>query len=63
MYHIIVNPASKSGRGIRIWEECQKVLNHRKVAYEVFFSEGYGQIQKKVQELTEHATERVGIWW
>lgn len=61
MYHIIVNPASKSGRGIRIWEECQKVLNHRKVAYEVFFSEGYGQIQKKVQELTEHATERVDI--
>ena len=53
MYHIIVNPASKSGRGIRIWEECQKILNRRQIPYQVFFSEKFGQIEEYVRNLTQ----------
>ena len=53
MYHVIVNPASKSGRGIRIWEECQKILNRRQIPYEVFFSEKFGQIEEHVRRMTQ----------
>ena len=53
MYHVIVNPASKSGRGIRIWEECQKILNRRQIPYEVFFSEEFGQIEEHVRRMTQ----------
>lgn len=53
MYHIIVNPASKSGRGIRNWEECQKILNRKQIPYEVFFSEKTGQIEEHVHKMTQ----------
>ena len=31
MYYIIMNPASKSGRGIRIWEKIEPVLKKRQI--------------------------------
>lgn len=37
MYHIIVNPASKSGRGAKIWSMLEPVLHQKKVAYKVSF--------------------------
>lgn len=38
MYNIIVNPASKSGKGKRIWEEVKEVLEENKIEYRVFFT-------------------------
>ena len=61
MYHIIVNPASKSGRGIRIWEECQKILNRRQIPYQVFFSEKFGQIEEHVRNLTQYPEQDYDI--
>lgn len=53
MYYAIVNPASKSGKGMRIWEECRDILQARGISYEVFFSKGIGQIKTYVEKLTK----------
>lgn len=52
MYHIIINPASRSGRGLRIWQkQVEPVLKSEKVPYEVHFSEEKGDIAKTVASL------------
>lgn len=52
MYYIIVNPASKSGRGAKIWSEIMPELEHRNVSYKVFFSKGAGHVIKLVSDLS-----------
>lgn len=52
MYYIIVNPASKSGRGAKIWLKLKPVLEDKKIACKVFFSQEAGHIIKLVRELT-----------
>lgn len=52
MYYIIVNPASKSGRGAKIWSELQPVLDKKEIEYKVFFSKGVGHIIKLVRDLS-----------
>lgn len=52
MYYIIVNPASKSGRGAEIWSELQPVLDKKEIAYKVFFSKGVEHITKLVRDLS-----------
>ena len=42
MYYIIVNPASKSGQGARIWSQIRPVLDKRKIQYKLFFSRAAG---------------------
>ena len=44
MYYIIVNPASKSGRGARIWAQLRPVLDKKKIAYKIFFSREAGHV-------------------
>lgn len=45
MYHIIVNPASRSGRGRRIWAESIKpTLTEKSVPYRVYFSKEAGEV-------------------
>ena len=52
MYHIIINPASRSGKGLRIWQkQVEPVLKSEKVPYEVHFSEEEGGITKTVADL------------
>ena len=57
MYHIIVNPASKSGRGAKIWSMLEPVLHQKKVAYKVFISREAGQVIRFVQELSSSLLE------
>lgn len=52
MYYIIVNPASKSGRGARIWSQIRPVLDKRKIAYKVFFSKAAGHVIRLTHKLT-----------
>lgn len=52
MYYIIVNPASKSGRGAKIWSGIKPVLDQKKTAYKVFFSMEAGHVIKLVRELS-----------
>ncbi len=53
MYHIIVNPASRSGKGQRIWGDIIKpVLKEKAVAYSVYFSEKAGDVKKLASYIT-----------
>lgn len=52
MYYIIVNPASKSGKGAKIWAELEPVLKERDVCYKVFFSQEAGHVIKIVRDLS-----------
>lgn len=53
MYHIIVNPASKSGRGAKIWEEIEPVLLKREIPYHVLFSKKSGDVAAETKRLSE----------
>ena len=57
MYNIILNPASKSGRGARIWSSLEPVLKEKNVPYQVFFSEKSGHVIQIVRELTISVSE------
>lgn len=56
MYHIIVNPASKSGRGFRIWQKIEPVLKEKKISYEITMSTHAGHVEKLVREITKYDT-------
>lgn len=47
MYHIIVNPASRSGKGMRIWkEQVEPALARENISYNCWFSEKAGDVTK-----------------
>lgn len=52
MYHIIVNPASKSGRGRAIWSDLEQIFRERGISYKVLYSKGVGHVAKIVERLT-----------
>lgn len=52
MYYIIVNPASKSGKGAKIWSIIEPVLIQKEIEYRVFFSREAGHVIKLVHELS-----------
>lgn len=52
MYYVIVNPASKSGRGIKIWAQIRPVLDAGAIEYKVFFSQEAGHVARLVNELS-----------
>lgn len=52
MYHVIVNPASRSGKGLRIWQEqVEPVLKKENVSYAVHFSKQSGGVAETVAEI------------
>lgn len=57
MYHVIVNPASKSGKGADIWTRLETILNERSIEYKVFFSSEAGHVIRLVQELSASLSE------
>ena len=53
MYHIIVNPASRSGRGRQIWKTIIKpALLGKKIEYQVYFSEQEGDVTEFARQIT-----------
>ena len=53
MYHIIINPASKSGKGLKIWKETvEPALKKECVSYRCYFSEKEGDVAKLAGEIT-----------
>ena len=53
MYHIIVNPASRSGRGRRIWTEIIKpALIQKNIPHWVYFSKKAGDVTLLAEEIT-----------
>lgn len=52
MYHVIVNPASRSGKGLRIWQEqVEPILKAENIPYSVHFSKEAGGVTETVAEL------------
>lgn len=59
MYYIIINPASRSGRGASIWsEQVEPILQEKKVSYRAYFSQKSGEVKQLAAQITkEHADE------
>jgi len=56
MYHIIINPRSRSGRGLRIWKETvEPKLKEEGTAYRNYFSEKPGDVARLSGEITSAA--------
>ncbi len=52
MYHIIINPASRSGRGLKIWkEQIEPALHQSAVPYRSYFSRAAGDIARITSEI------------
>lgn len=55
MYHFIVNPASRSGHGGRLWKETiEPALKQRNVKYDVHFSKRPGDLVRVAEEVTQN---------
>lgn len=60
MYHIIINPASRSGRGAKIWaEQVEPALESAgNTEYQTYFSGKAGEVRQLAAQITvEHAAE------
>ena len=57
MYYFIVNPTSKTGLGEKYWKRVQKVLEEKKIKYEVRLSKKVGHVEEIVRELTTDSKE------
>lgn len=60
MYYIIVNPSSKSGRGMQIWKDLEQVFLERVISYKVIVTTHVGHAKEVTQEITK-ADEIVNI--
>lgn len=54
MYHVIINPAAKSGRGKQLWAQLEEVFKEQNVEYQVHFTRREGDAGRYAEELTEH---------
>lgn len=52
MYHIIVNPASRSGRGKKYWKMLQPILDERNISYQVYITTHQGHTTEITKELS-----------
>ena len=57
-YYFICNPASRSGRGIEVWNNVEAYLKEKEIPYEILFSEAVGHVRELVKKLCiEHAED------
>ena len=53
MYHIIINPASRSGRGAKIWsEQIEPALKKSDAVYQTYFSQKAGEVKHLAAQIT-----------
>ncbi|MCM1193839.1 MAG: diacylglycerol kinase family lipid kinase [Butyrivibrio sp.] len=56
MYHIIINPASRSGRGLKIWkEQVEPALRRDGAGYRTYFSGQAGDVAKIANDILSQA--------
>lgn len=62
MYYMIINPASRSGKGMKIWKnQVEPVLQSRGIAYRPFFSEKRGDTIRIAGEITSAAQDPLSL--
>lgn len=57
MYHIIINPTSKSGKGLAIWKTLEPVLLEKNVSYRTYISTHTGHVSELTTEITSTASD------
>lgn len=58
MYHIIINPASRSGKGLKIWKEQVEPMLHREnITYRSYFSRKAGDVARIASEISASAAD------
>ena len=53
MYYVVINPASRSGRGAKIWAELEPALTEKKIQYTAYFSTKAGHVTEIVKNLCD----------
>lgn len=53
MYHFIINPASSSGKGLRIWNRVEVILKEEKIRYKAHILQNAEEVTKLVGKLTD----------
>ena len=53
MYHIIINPASSTGNGRKIWNRIEKILTEQNTEYTPHFTDGLDSARRIAAALTE----------
>ncbi|MBQ8592473.1 MAG: diacylglycerol kinase family lipid kinase [Lachnospiraceae bacterium] len=61
MYHIIVNPASKSGKGKKIWEQLVPILESKNIAFTPYFTNGAGDACKYTANISANTNGNTAI--
>lgn len=51
MYYIIVNPASRSGRGLKIYRQAEQLLKEKNIEFKALFSQKAGDVCTLVRDL------------
>ena len=60
MYHVIVNPAARSGRGKKNWEIVKRVLDEKEVKYKSYLTSKHGDAARIVSKICKE-NERVHL--
>lgn len=53
MYYIIVNPASRSGKGAKLWADIEPIIKNKNVPYKAFLSKETGHVSKIVKDISD----------
>ncbi len=61
MYHIIVNPVSQTGKGMKLWESLIPTLSAKDILYHVYFTKKCGHATELVATLTEKLSKPIKI--
>ena len=56
MYYFVVNPASRSGKGLKIWEKTEEILKEKKIEYESYILTAPGEAREMAQFLSLNKT-------
>lgn len=58
MYQIIINPVSKSGKGLKIWkEQVEPALLRNQIPFQSHFSQQPGDVARIAGEITENSSD------
>jgi len=59
MYHIVINPASRSGKGLEIWQkEVEPILVSEQVTYRSYLSKEAGDVSNIIRNILTSVSER-----
>lgn len=61
MYYFIVNPKSKSGRSLKLWEEIKATLETQGLAYRVSFTKHLGHGTELAAKLGADPAEKTVV--